>query len=86
MVHTAAAVWVVFQEFSSARMRALFLLHCLCLEIADFFPHLPVRTVVVVFVGVIQLDRIAEAQDPLLQPHTDMEASRKCPENEENPI
>ena len=47
-------------------MRALFL----CgfrLEVSNFLPHLSVGAVVVVLVGVFQLDRIAEFQNSLLQ-------------------
>lgn len=48
-------------------MRTLFFLYAICLKVSDLFPHLFVRAVIVVLIGVVQLDGISEFQDALLQ-------------------
>lgn len=48
-------------------MRTLFFLYAICLKVSDLFPYLFVRAVIVVLIGVVQLDGISEFQNALLQ-------------------
>ena len=54
-------------QFFGGAFLAQFSLDRLRLEVPDLFPCLPIRAVVVVLVRVIQLDRVSEPEDSLLQ-------------------
>ena len=54
-------------QFFCGAFPAQFSLDRLRLEVPDLFPDLPIRAVVVVLVRVIQLDRVSEPEDSLLQ-------------------